>query len=105
MEEQERLRMKAMREGDLSKKGTTGVVRVVKKEKNIEEDIKAAEAVKAQKDATSIEELELGTRTENALKDAGIKNVEGLSGKNKEELMAIKGVGEKSAEEILEAIK
>jgi small subunit ribosomal protein S2 len=105
MEEQERLRMKALREGKTSSKGTSGVVRVVKKEKNIEDDIKAAEAVKAQKDATSIEELNLGTRTENALKDAGIKNIEGLSGKKKEDLMEISGIGEKSAEEILEAIK
>lgn len=105
MEEQERLRMKAMREGGEIKQGSTGVVRVVKKEKNIEDDIKAAEAVKAQKDATSIEELKLSTRTENALKDSGIKNVEGLSGKNKEDLKEIKGIGEKSAEEILEAIK
>lgn len=105
MEEQERLRMKAMREGEISRKGSTGVVRVVKKEKNIEEDIKAAEAVKAKKDATSIEELKLSNRTENALKEAGIKNVEGLSGKNKDDLMKIKGVGEKSAEEILDAIK
>lgn len=105
MEEQERLRMKAMREGKVSKKGTTGVVRVVKKEKNIEEDIKAAEAVKAEKDAKGIEELELSTRTENALKDAGIKNVVGLTGKGKEELKEIKGIGEKSAEEILGAIK
>jgi small subunit ribosomal protein S2 len=105
MEEQERLRMKAMREGKVSKKGTTGVVRVVKKEKNIEDDIKAAEAVKAQKDAKNIEDLKLSTRTENALKEAGIENVEGLSGKNKEDLKEIKGIGEKSAEEILEAIK
>jgi small subunit ribosomal protein S2 len=105
MEEQERLRMKAMREGKVSKKGATGVVRVVKKEKNIEDDIKAAEAVKAEKDAKNIEDLKLSTRTENALKDAGIENVEGLSGKNKEELKEIKGIGEKSAEEILEAIK
>jgi DNA-directed RNA polymerase alpha subunit len=97
--------MKALREGKTSSKGTSGVVRVVKKEKNIEDDIKAAEAVKAQKDATSIEELNLGTRTENALKDAGIKNIEGLSGKKKEDLMEISGIGEKSAEEILEAIK
>ncbi len=105
MEEQERRRMKAMREGKVTKEGSTGVVRVVKKEKNIEDDIKAAEAVKAQKDATKIEELKLSTRTENALKDAGIKNVEGLSGKKKEELKEIKGIGEKSAEEILDAIK
>jgi small subunit ribosomal protein S2 len=105
MEEQERLRMKAMREGKVIAEGSTGVVRVVKREKNIEDDIKAAEAVKAQKDATSIEELKLSTRTENALKDAGIKNVEGLSGKNKEDLQQIKGIGEKSAEEILDAIK
>ncbi len=105
MEEQERLRMKAMREGGEIKHGGTGVVRVVKREKNIEEDIKAAEAVKAQKDATSIEELKLSTRTENALKDSGIKNVEGLSGKDKGDLREIKGIGEKSAKEILEAIK
>ena len=105
MEEQERLRMKAMREGKVAKKGSTGVVRVVKKEKNIEDDIKAAEAVKAQKDAKSIEELKLSTRTENALKEAGIKTVQGISGKNKEELKEISGIGEKSAEEILKAIK
>jgi len=105
MEEQERLRMKAMREGKVTKKGSTGVVRVVKKEKNIEDDIKAAEAVKAQKDAKSIEELKLSTRTENALKEAGIKTVQGISGKNKEELKEISGIGEKSAEEILKAIK
>lgn len=105
MEEDERRRMKALREGTVSKSNTTGVVRVVKKEKNIEEDIKAAEAVKAQKDATSIEELKLGTRTENALKDAGITNLEGLTGKSKKELMDIKGIGEKAAEQILEAIK
>ena len=105
MEESERLRMKALREGVVSKKSSTGVVRVVKKEKNIEEDIKAAEAVKAQKDATNIEDLELGTRVENALKEAKIKNLEGLTGKGKKELMAIKGIGEKAAETILSAIK
>jgi len=105
MEEQERLRMKAMREGGEIKTGSTGIVRVVKKEKDIEEDIKAAEAVKAQKDATGIEELKLSTRTENALKEAGIKNLEGLSGKNKKDLMKVKGIGEKSVKEILKAIK
>jgi small subunit ribosomal protein S2 len=105
MEEEERLRMKALREGEISRKGSTGVVRVVKKEKDIEEDIKAAEAVKAQKDATSIEKLNLDTRVENALKEAGIKNIEGLSGKSKEDLKNIKGIGEKSAEQILKAIK
>jgi len=105
MEEQERLRMKALREGKVSSSSTTsGVVRVVKK-KTIEEDIKAAEAVKARKDATSIEELNLGKRVETALKDAGIKNIEGLSGKNKNDLMALKGIGEKSAEGILKAIR
>ena len=105
MEEDERLRMKALREGLVSKKSATGVVRVVKKEKNIEDDIKAAEAVKAQKDATSIEDLKLGTRIEKALKEAKIKNIEGLSGKSKDELMEIKGIGEKAADTILSAIK
>ena len=105
MEEEERLRMKALREGKISSVKTTGVVRVVKKEKNIEEDIKAAEAVKAEADSKSIEDLGLGTRAEKALKEAGIKTLEGIVGKSKEDLIAIKGIGEKAAEEILKAIK
>jgi small subunit ribosomal protein S2 len=105
MEEDERLRMKALREGKISSEKTTGVVRVVKKEKNIEEDIKAAEAVKAEANSKSIEDLGLGTRVEKALKEAGISTLEGVVGKSKEDLMSIKGVGEKAAEEILKAIK
>lgn len=102
MDEEERLRMKALREGKISGEKTTGVVRVVKKEKNIEEDIKAAEEVKA--NAQSISDLGLGVRAEKALGEVGITTVEGISGKTKEQLMEIKGIGEKAAEDILKAI-
>lgn len=104
MEEEERLRMKAMREG----KGdvqSTGVVRVVKREKKIEEEVAAAEAVKAESDSRRIEELALTTRVEKILKGVGIETVEHLIGKTKEDLVSIKGIGDKAADEILKSIK
>jgi small subunit ribosomal protein S2 len=104
MEEDEKLRMKAMREGKLTTQ-TTGVVRVLKKEKNIEEDFAAAEAVKAEVSSKRIEDLGLSTRVEKALKEAGVNTVDDIAGKDKEELLSIKGIGEKAVEEILKAIK
>lgn len=104
MEEEERLRMKAMRDGKADVQ-TTGVVRVVKKEKNIEEEYAAAEAVKAESNSRRIEDLGLSARVEKSLLGAGIETVESLAGKSKEDLTSIKGIGEKAAEEILKAIK
>ncbi len=104
MEEEDRLRMKAMREGKTDVQ-TSGVVRVVKKEKNLEEDFAAAEAVKAVSNSRKIEDLGLSARVEKSLHEAGIHTVEDLTGKDKEDLKGIKGVGEKAVEEILKAIK
>ena len=103
MEEEERERMKALREGKVSVKEVGSVVRVVKKEKDIEADVKAAEEVK--KSTTSIEKLNLSTRTENALKDAKIKTVSDLKEMSEEDLKEVKGIGPKSVEEIKKAIK
>ena len=105
MEEEDRLRMKALREGKTSSTSTTGVVRVLKKEKNLEEDYAAAEAVKAESNSRQVEDLGLSARIEKALKEAGLNTVDDISGKEKEELLAIKGVGEKAVEDILKAIK
>ncbi|MCD4811555.1 30S ribosomal protein S2 [bacterium] len=105
MEEEERVRMKILRDGKTFSKQSTGVVRVVKKKKNIEEDIKAAEAVKAKTDSKNIEELGLGGRIEKALIAEGITTLEGIVGKSKKDLIEIKGIGEKAAESILKAIK
>lgn len=104
MEEDERLRMKAMREGKVTV-ATTGVVRVLKKEKNLEEDYAAAEAVKAEANSKKIEDLGLSARIEKALKEQGLSTVDDLAGKSKEDLLSIKGVGEKAVEDILKAIK
>lgn len=100
MEEDERNRMKALREGKAVEKG---VVRVVKKEKNIEADIEAAEEVK--NNSKDIVELGLTARTEKALMEAGLKKVEDIKGKDEKELLEIKGVGAKAVEEILKAVK
>jgi len=104
MLEEERARMKSMREGKADNT-STGVVRVVKKEKNLEEEYAAAEAVKAESNSRKIEDLGLSVRVEKALKEAGFNTVEDLSGKTKEDLKDVKGVGEKTVEEILKAIK
>jgi small subunit ribosomal protein S2 len=103
MEEEERERMKALREGKIKAGATPSVVRVVKKEKNIEKDIEEAEKVK--EEGKSIDDLDLSTRTSNALKDAKIKTLKQLKEKSEEELGEVKGIGPKSVEEIMDAIK
>jgi len=100
MEEENRQRMKDLREGKISDRG---VVRVVKKQQNIEADIVAAEEVK--ENTKDIIELGLSGRTEKALLRAGLKKLADIKGKTEEELLEIKGVGEKAVEEILKAIK
>jgi len=109
MEEEERLRMKALREGKVSKV-STGVVRVLKKKKNIDEDFKKAEAVKKEEDSKKeaskkIKELGFSARVENALEGSGFKEISELKGKSKDELLEISGIGDKSADEILKKIK
>jgi len=102
MAEEDRERMKALREGKIAEtKGT--VVRVVKKD--ISGEIAAAEAAKKVVDSKSIEDLGLSARVVKSLADNGIKSVSDLSGKTKEDLMEIKGVGEKAAVDILKSLK
>ena len=102
MEEEDRERMKSLREGKVAEsKGT--VVRVVKKD--ISGEIAAAEEAKKIVDSKSIEDLGLSVRIVKALAENGIKNVSDLSGKTKEDLVEIKGVGEKAAVDILKSLK
>jgi len=102
MEEEDRERMKALRDGKVAEsKGT--VVRVVKKD--ISGEIAAAEEAKKMVDSKSVEDLGLSARVVKALAENGIKSVSDLSGKTKEDLMEIKGVGEKAAVEILKSLK
>ena len=103
MAELERMRLKALRDGDTTKTQTGSVVRVVKKQQNIEADVEAAEKVK--EESKSILDLGLSARTENALKEAGIETVKDLESKSEEELLDIKGVGAKAVEDIQKAIK
>ena len=103
MEEEERERMKALREGKVKATASASVVRVVKKEKDIEKDIQEAEKVK--EEGKSIQDLDLSTRTLNSLKDAKIKTVKELKNISKNDLAEIKGIGPKSVEEIEAAIK
>lgn len=65
------------------------------------------EASESQEDImkTRIEELELSTRTANALTGASIRTVGGLVRKTGTDLLSIEGVGEKAVDEIRVALK
>lgn len=54
---------------------------------------------------TKIEDLNLSSRTTNALMMAGIKSVAGIVRKKEEDLMEVEGMGAKAVEEIKEAIE
>src|SRR3989344_2648743 len=51
-----------------------------------------------------IEELELSSRTANALTRAGIRSVGGLARKSEEDLLALDGLGQKALDEIKDAL-
>lgn len=105
MEEEDRERMKALREGKISSANTSSVVRVVKKEKDIDAEIKKAEEVKEKEDKKGMDDLGLSARVIKALNDAGLKSVPAIKKMTKEELIAVKGIGEKAVADILKAIK
>ncbi len=105
MEEEERERMKALREGKITSATTSSVVRVVKKEKDIDAEIKKAEEVKEKEDKKGMDDLGLSVRVVKLLNDAGLKSVPALKKLSKKELLAIKGIGEKAVADILKALK
>ncbi|NIT74332.1 hypothetical protein GWO43_26370 [candidate division KSB1 bacterium] len=54
---------------------------------------------------TRVENLDLSTRTANALAAANIRTVGGLARKKEEDLLALEGLGEKAIAEIKDALK
>lgn len=54
---------------------------------------------------TRVEELELSTRTANALTGASIRTLGGLVRKAESDLMSIEGIGQKAVDEIKDALK
>ncbi len=105
MEEEDRERMKALREGKIKTVHTGSVIRVVKKDKDMDEEIKKAEEVKKKEDKKGIDGLGLSARIVKSLNDVGIKNVADLKKMDKEEILAVKGIGEKAVKDIQKAIK
>lgn len=73
-----------------------------------EEKVKSKKKPKA-KAATStdldIDKLNLSTRLTNSLIKAGFKNLTDLEGRTVEEIMEIRGLGQRSAEELIEIMK
>lgn len=54
---------------------------------------------------TRVEELELSTRTANALTQASIRTVGGLVRKSETDLMSLEGIGQKAVDEIRDSLK
>lgn len=104
MEEEERERMKRLRAGleieakELAKpkKSDSNVVRVVEESHSESGD---------ENSVKNVEDLDLATRSKNALLAAGYIKVSDIKKLAKSELTSIKGIGEKAAEEILKLIK
>ncbi len=105
MEAEDRERMKALREGKVSAGASASVIRVVKKEKDIDAEIKKAEEVKEKEDKKGMDDLGLSARIVKALDEAGIKSVSALKEMSKDKLLEIKGIGEKAVKDIQKAIK
>lgn len=98
-EEEEKERMKRMKVGE-------DVKPVEKKEKKEEKVEKKDKDVKKEKKSSEgIEKLELGTRAEKALKDAGIKTIDELKSKKEKDLVEVKGLGEKTVKDIISKVK
>lgn len=72
-----------------------------KKESATEEESESEDDAKK----TKIDDLNLSSRTVNALMMAGIKSVAGIVRKRSEDLLEVEGLGEKAVEEIKEAIE
>jgi small subunit ribosomal protein S2 len=98
MEEMEKERIKALREGRSQEKFENRVLRIEKKA-----DIKK-EVIKEEKE-TLISETSLTPRTQKILTAVGITTVEQAKDLGKTKLAEVKGVGAKSLEEILKIIK
>lgn len=77
-----------------------------KEEETGEEEKEQKEESGAKEDTvTSIDELDMDDRTKKRLKEGGILTVSGLTDKTGEELMGIKGIGEKRKERIEEELQ
>jgi len=104
MEAEDRERMKALREGKVSE-SSGSVVRVVKKEKDIASEIEKAEQVKKEVDEKSMASLGLSARIVKVLAENGVSSVVSLGKLSREELLGLKGIGEKAVEDIQKALK
>ncbi len=93
MEEEEKQRVKRLKVG-----------LEVSKEKESTSSLSSQEEEKTTASEESIKDLGLGTKIEKALTDAGITTSTQLKSKSKDELLKIKGVGEKAVETILSSL-
>jgi len=78
----------------------------IKVEEAVEEEKKPRKEKKSKKENSGLEELEgVGEKTIDLLKEAGFSSVKNLQKASVEDLVKIKGIGEKKAEKIIEAAK
>lgn len=105
MENEDRERMKSLRDGKVSTSSMSSVVRVVKKEKDINAEIEAAEKVMKEAESRLIEDLGLSARIIKSLNEAGIHTIGELKHFPSEELVTVKGIGVKAADDIVNSLK
>lgn len=96
---------------EIMAKQLKAIIGFVEKEEVVEEASQVEGEVAPKKDAadseflkTRIEQLDLSTRTTNALTNANIRTVGGLARKTEEDLLEIDGLGDKGIQEIKRAL-
>lgn len=82
-----------------------GKSKLEKKEKTKEKAKEKAKEPETDIKKTKIEDLKLSTRTANILLESGIKTVGGLIRKKEEEILSLKGMGDKGLKEIKKVLK
>jgi len=93
--------------GNIYNKITKRLVSVIKGEED-EEDVEVNKDLKKEELSSSdldIDKLNLSARITNSLIKAGFMNLTELEGKNVDEIMEIRGLGKRSADELIDIMK
>jgi DNA-directed RNA polymerase subunit alpha len=85
---------------------TSRLISVMKgEEAELKEEVKEAKKVDSQSADLDIDKLNLSARLTNSLLKSGYKNLTELEGKSIEELLEIRGLGQRSVEELVDIMK
>ncbi|MBP5204240.1 30S ribosomal protein S2 [bacterium] len=105
MDAEDKERMKSLKDGVVESNDSASVVRVVKKEKNIDAEMKEAEKIMREAKDKLVEDLGLSARIVKSLHESNVKTITDLKKYSAQGFESMKGIGAKAAEEIAKKLK